>query len=253
MDEALQELRREGRPVEFHATPLRLLLYLLRNRDRVIPKEELLDQVWPEAVVSEDALFSALKEIRHALGEAGSKQRAVETLRGRGYRLIAPVEERPAAVRPGRAGAPDETIRSIAVLPLENLSDDPEQEYFADGMTEALIGDLAKIGALSVISRTSVMHYKGQRKQLPEIARELNVDGIIEGTVMRAGDRVRITAQLIGGRSDSHLWSDRYDRELSDVLGLQSDVARAVAEEIRIELTAKEHEALTASRTTPPT
>jgi DNA-binding winged helix-turn-helix (wHTH) protein len=105
VDEALQELRREGRPVELHATPLRLLLYLLRNRDRVIPKEELLDHVWPEAVVSEDALFSALKEIRHALGEAGSKQRALETLRGRGYRLIAPVEEHRAAAHPARAGA----------------------------------------------------------------------------------------------------------------------------------------------------
>ncbi len=131
-------------------------------------------------------------------------------------------------------------IRSIAVLPLENLSGDPEQEYFADGMTEALIGDLAKIGSLLVISRTSVMQYKGERKPLPEIARELGVDGIIEGTVMRDGDRVRITTQLIDGRSDTHLWSERYDRELSDVLALQSDVARAVAEQIELELTPQE-------------
>jgi TolB-like protein len=137
-----------------------------------------------------------------------------------------------------------ETIRSIAVLPLENLSGDPEQEYFADGMTEALIGDLAKLGSLSVISRTSVMHYKGRRKPLIEIARELNVDGIIEGTVMRAGDRVRITVQLIDARSDRHLWNDRYDRDLRDVLALQSEVARAVAEEIEIKLTPGEQDRL---------
>jgi TolB-like protein len=145
-----------------------------------------------------------------------------------------------------------ETIRSIAVLPLENLSGDPEQDYFADGMTEALIGDLAKLGSLNVISRTSVMQYKNQRKPLPEIARELNVDGIIEGTVMRAGDRVRITAQLIDARSDRHLWNDRYDRELSDVLALQAGVARAVADQIRLELSPGEQAALTPSRTVDP-
>jgi TolB-like protein len=152
----------------------------------------------------------------------------------------------------GEISRSPDTIRSIAVLPLENLTGDPGQEYFADGMTEALIGDLAKLGSLSVISRTSVMHYKGKRKPLPEIARELNVDGIIEGTVMRAGDRVRITAQLIDARSDRHLWNDHYDRKLSDVLALQSEVARAVAEQIRLELTPEEQKALTASRTVDP-
>jgi TolB-like protein/class 3 adenylate cyclase len=143
-------------------------------------------------------------------------------------------------------------IRSIAVLPLENLSGDPEQEYFADGMTEALIGDLAKIGALSVISRTSVMRYKQSDKSLPQIAQELGVDGVIEGTVMRAGGHVRITAQLIDARNDVHLWSNRYDRELSDVLALQSDVARAVAEQVRLELTPQERAALAASRSVDP-
>jgi TolB-like protein len=152
----------------------------------------------------------------------------------------------PAAVAPSAT-----PIRSLAVLPLENLSGDPEQEYFADGMTEALIGDLARIGALSVISRTSVMQYKGERKPLPEIARELNVEGIIEGTVMRVGDRVRITAQLIDARTDRHLWADRFDRDLSDVLALQADVAHAVAEQVRLELTPQERAAL-ASQTVDP-
>jgi TolB-like protein/class 3 adenylate cyclase len=151
-----------------------------------------------------------------------------------------------------RPGAQPDPIRSIAVLPLENLSGDPEQEYFADGMTEALIGDLAKLSALSVISRTSVMRYKGTDKPLPEIARELDVDAVVEGTVMRAGDRVRITAQLIDAHSDRHIWNDRYDRELSDVLALQSEVARAVAEEIRLELSPSEVAALSSSRRVDP-
>jgi TolB-like protein/class 3 adenylate cyclase len=150
------------------------------------------------------------------------------------------------------AAAIPSSIRSIAVLPLENLSGDPAQEYFADSMTEALIGDLAKLGSLSVISRTSVMRYKQSDKSLPEIAKELNVDGVVEGTVMRAGDRVRITAQLIDARNDTHLWSNRYDRELSDVLALQSEVARAVAEQVRLELTSEEQAALTASRPVDP-
>jgi TolB-like protein/class 3 adenylate cyclase len=151
-----------------------------------------------------------------------------------------------------RVGTGVTPIRSVAVLPLENLSGDPEQEYFADGMTEALIGDLAKLGSLSVISRTSVMRYKNSEKSLPEIARELNVAGVVEGTVMRAGDRVRITAQLIDARNDTHLWSDRYDRELSDVLALQSDVARAVAKQVRLKLTPEERASLTASRSVDP-
>jgi adenylate cyclase len=143
-------------------------------------------------------------------------------------------------------------IRSLAVLPLENLSDDPDQEYFADGMTEALIGDLARIGSLRVISRTSVMKYKGERKAIPEIAQELDVDGVVEGTVARAGGRVRITAQLIDARDDRHLWSDRYDREFADVLALQSEVARAIAGEVRITLSPKEETHLASARPINP-
>jgi len=135
-------------------------------------------------------------------------------------------------------GTPDPgAIRSLAVLPLENLSHDPEQEYFADGMTDTLITNLSKIDTLRVTSRTSVMHYKRTEKTLPEIAKELNVDGIIEGSVMRSGTRVRITAQLLQARTDRHLWADTYDRDLGDVLKLQSEVAEAVAQQVRIQLT----------------
>jgi TolB-like protein/DNA-binding winged helix-turn-helix (wHTH) protein len=135
-------------------------------------------------------------------------------------------------------------IRSIAVLPLENLSGDTSQNYFADGMTDELITDLAQISALRVISRTSVMVYKGARKPLPQIARELNVDAVVEGTVLRSGDQVRITAQLIEASTDKHLWSQTYEGELRDSLALQSRVAATVADQIRINLTPREQAAL---------
>ena len=131
-------------------------------------------------------------------------------------------------------------IRSIAVLPLLDLSYDAEQAYFADGMTEALITDLAKIGALKVISRTSAMRYKGVKKPLPEIARELGVDGIVEGSVLRTGDQVRITAQLIDATSDTHLWAESYDRDLKSILSLQSEVAEAIAHAVHAKVTPAE-------------
>jgi serine/threonine protein kinase/Tfp pilus assembly protein PilF len=131
-------------------------------------------------------------------------------------------------------------IQSLAVLPLSNLSGDPQQEYFADGMTDELTSDVAKIGALRVISRTSVMQYKNTRKTVPQIAHELNVDGIIEGSVLRSGDRVRITVQLIDGRIDRHVWSESYERSLSDVLALQGEVSGAIVEQVQGKLTAQQ-------------
>src|SRR5713226_2697 len=138
--------------------------------------------------------------------------------------------------RPGSVRAQPPAIRSVAVLPLENLSGAPEQEYFADGLTESLITALAKIGGLRVISRTSIMQYKHAPKTLPQIARELSVDAIVEGSVRRDGDRVRITAELIDGRTDQHLWTESYDRDLRDILSLQSQVAAAIATEIQAKL-----------------
>ena len=130
-------------------------------------------------------------------------------------------------------------IHSLAVLPLQSLSADPAQEYFSDGMTDALITDLAQIGSVKVISRTSSMQYKQTKKSLPEIAHELNVDGIIEGTVQRSGDRVRITAQLIYGPSDKHLWAKSYEEDLRDVFALQTNVASDIAQQVQAKLTPK--------------
>jgi TolB-like protein/DNA-binding winged helix-turn-helix (wHTH) protein/Flp pilus assembly protein TadD len=139
---------------------------------------------------------------------------------------------------------PASVIRSLAVLPLESLSNDSSQDYFADGMTDQLISDLGQISALRVISRTSVMAYKHTRKSLPQIARELNVDAVVEGTVLRAGDQVRITAQLMDAAADKHLWSQSYEGELRDTLALQNKVASAIADQIRINLNPREQAAL---------
>jgi TolB-like protein/DNA-binding winged helix-turn-helix (wHTH) protein len=135
-----------------------------------------------------------------------------------------------------RAGARGVSIHSIAVLPLQNLSADPAQEYFSDGLTDALITDLAQAGSLKVISRTSSMQYKQTRKSLPEIARELNVDGIVEGTVQRSGDRVRITAQLIEGSADKHVWANSYERDIRDVFALEQEVAKDITGQIEVQL-----------------
>jgi TolB-like protein/DNA-binding winged helix-turn-helix (wHTH) protein/Flp pilus assembly protein TadD len=147
---------------------------------------------------------------------------------------------------------PPTGIRSIAVLPLDNLSGDVSQDYFSDGMTDELITDLAKIKALRVISRTSVMGYKGTHPPLPEIARKLNVEAVVEGSVLRVGDQVRITAQLIQVPADKHLWAESYEGNLTDTLALQNNVARAIAEQIRIEVTPQEQAALKSVKTIDP-
>lgn len=157
--------------------------------------------------------------------------------------------------REDSTGAPEAKhteIRSLAVLPMANLSGDPAQEYFADGMTETLISGLAKVGALRVISRTSVMQYKNSHKPLREIARELNVDAIVEGSVLRLGERVQITVRLIYAPADQHLWSETYDRDLRDILSLRNEVARAVIQEIQIKLSPQEQNRLARARPIKP-
>jgi TolB-like protein len=152
--------------------------------------------------------------------------------------------------RPTATNAP--RIRSLAVLPLQNLSRDPDQEFFSDGTTEALISNLAQIHDLDVISRTSAMRYKGTTKTVPEIGRELGVDAIVEGSVQRVGGRVRITAQLIRASTDKHLWASEYERDAADVLKLEAEVARTIAQEIQAHLTPEETRRLASARSISP-
>lgn len=219
-----------------------LLVALIRRAPQAVGREELLGSVWPNQFVSEDSLWQRVRFLREALGDVAEEPRYLASVRGRGYRLVSAVER-----LEGQA-----PIRALAVLPLANLSGDPQQEYFADGMTEALISALAKIRALKVISRTSVMHYKHVDMRLPQIARELGVDAVIEGAVTLTGGRVRVSAQLVRAATDEHLWAESYDREQADVLSLHADLARAIACEVRAVVTPDEEERLDKSPRVDP-
>jgi len=202
-------------------------------------------------------MLADLESCEGQLGAAGSK--AATTRRKRPAKLlslgITACVVIVAAIVLGRIYffAPhEEPITSVAVLPFQNLSADPEQEYFSDGMTDALIGELSKIKALRVISRTSVMKFKKTDKSLPQIARELGVDAVVEGSVLRAGDDVRITAQLIAARPEKHLWADNFTRSMQNILALQSEVAQAIARAIKVTVTPSEQERLAHARVVNP-
>jgi TolB-like protein/Flp pilus assembly protein TadD len=224
------ELRKQGVKIKLQEQPFQILAMLLEQPGQVVTREELRSRLWPaDTFVDFDhSLNKAINKLREALGDSAEKPQFIETLARRGYRFLADMK--------GRLGR----IQSLLVLPLENLSGDPEQEYFADGLTEELITKLAGISALRVLSRTTAMHYKGVRKPLPEIARELQVEGVVEGTVLRSGEQVRISAQLIHAPTDTHLWAASYERDLRNIFALQSEVAQAIAREVQVKLTPQE-------------
>ncbi|PWT86721.1 MAG: hypothetical protein C5B58_00920 [Acidobacteria bacterium] len=231
VDQRSGELRRQGVKVKLQEQPFLLLQMLLERPGEIVTREELQKRIWPSDtfVDFEQGLNNAAKRLREALSDSADAPCLIETIPRRGYRFIGTIKVRPL-----------DRMRSLAVLPLENLSRDPEQEYFAEGLTEALITMLAKIGELRVVSRTSVMVYKGVRKPLRQIARELDVDAIVEGTVLREGKRVRITVQLIDAPREAHLWAESYERDLRHVLALQVEIAKEVAKEIRVKVTPHE-------------
>jgi TolB-like protein/Tfp pilus assembly protein PilF len=229
IDERTGELRKDGNKVRLQEQPLQILQLLLEHPGEIVTREELRKRVWPtDTFVDFDhGINNAIKRLRESLSDEAETPKFVETVARRGYRFIGRLET---------TGCTE----SLAVLPLENLSHDPEQEYFADGLTDSLITQLARISALRVISRTTAMHYKRIHRPLPEIARELGVSKIIEGTVQRSGGRVRVTAQLVEASTDTHLWADSFERDLRDVLSLQSELARAIVKEVQVKLTPQE-------------
>ena len=280
IDPLKRRLLRDGEVIRLTPKAFDLLLVLVEESGRTVEKDELLDRVWAGTAVEENNLNQNITALRKSLGDSRQESQYIATIPGVGYRFVAEVrrfeEEDLAQRRKGakeevaknvqrpsrmfryallivvplllaalafawyRRDAPLPRMSSIMVLPLENISGNSAEEYFADGMTDALIGDLAKISGLQVISRTSSMHYKGTKKSLPEIAREVNVDAIVEGTVQRSGDRVVVRTQLIHAPTDRHLWVGDYTRDVRDVLDLQSEIARAVAQEVRIQMTPDE-------------
>ena len=276
-------LLRKGQPVPLTPKLFDVLLVLVENSGNLVSKEELLERVWKESFVEEGNLNRHVSNLRRALGESSTNPRFIETVPKRGFRFEAgvkavgggPGDEIIAARFPklwaslGVLGTAlivtalvyflvvddipiSADVRSLAVLPLDNLSGDPNQDYFSDGMTEALISKLGMIAGLRVISRTSVMQYKAARRPLPEIARELNVDAVVEGSSQLVGEHVRVTVQLIEAATDHHLWSGSYDGELRDVLTLQGEMANAIAQEIEVNLTAGEQLRLATTRPVNP-
>jgi TolB-like protein/DNA-binding winged helix-turn-helix (wHTH) protein len=250
---ALRQVLGEGNDEERYIETIPKRGYRFVARVREVPDKSPVTRTQGlERSISESASSKGSVEAPPIGVDRPAKQRSLSRVLLVGVILFALTGAAFYSWKSGRSRAPDHNVavKSIAVLPLKNFSGDPAQEYFADGMTEAMINELAKIGSLKVISRTSTMQYKDTRKTTPEIARELNVDAVVEGSVMRSGDRVRITAQLIRAATDEHLWAESYDRDLSDVLALQREIARGIAGEIKIKLTPQEQQRLA---TTPPT
>lgn len=224
LDPGSRELRRAGKVVAIEPRTLDLLLYLVGNRDRAIGKDELQDNVWG-TVVSDAALTRAIMKLRKAVGDNTFDARIIKTVPRFGYRFIATIES-----TEGRAThAPDSPARrGIAVLPLVNMSGDPENDYFSDGIAEEILNLLARIPALRVASRTSSFAFRNSQQSMRDIAAALNAQMILEGSVRKAGNRVRITVQLIDTESDAHLWSEIYDRELTDIFEVQAEIAGQV-------------------------
>jgi TolB-like protein len=242
---ATRQLLVDNQPAPLGARAFDVLLTLVERRDRLVTKNELLDLVWPGLVVEENNLQVQISALRKVLG-----QEAIVTIPGRGYRFTvtltgtdtvvssptsSPGNNLPLALPPLKTLlAPiDEDAPSIAVLPFVNMSDDAANEYFADGIAEELLNVLSKIRGLRVASHTSAFSFKGSKVDIPTVAQRLNVATILEGSVRKVGKRVRITVQLVQVATDSHLWSETYDRELEDIFAVQDDIAQSVVKELR--------------------
>ena len=244
-----QELRHAGASVPVEPQVFDVLAYLVRHRDRIVSKNELFDTVWQGRLVSDAALNSRISAARRAIGDNGSEQTLIRTLHKRGFRFIADVEEALAAPETGAPSTSDDAPElvpdavpaeplslphkpSIAVLPFQNMSGDPDQEYFADGLTEDIITGLSRQQWFFVIARNSSFTYKGEAVDVRQVASQLGVRYILEGSVRRSASRVRVTGQLIDATAGNHLWADRYDRELSDIFELQDEITNRVIDSV---------------------
>src|SRR6266853_2348115 len=256
------ELRKQGLHIKLHEKPFQVLLALIEHPGEVVTRKELQERLWPSDtfVEFENGLNNAISRLREALGDTAETPRFIETVPRRGYRLLPEVSQslpapRTAASRPwlfifgivlgvGLAiGAVyrfvanrKPAIRSLAVLPFRNLGTGTADDYFSSGMTDSETTELAKLGVSKVISETSVAQFKDTKKSVPEIARALNVDAVAEGAVLREGNQVRITVQLIRADTDRHVWAESYQRQMIDILALQDEVALGVAHAIKLEL-----------------
>jgi TolB-like protein/Tfp pilus assembly protein PilF len=239
LDIARRELRRGGDLITLEPKVFDLLAFLVQNRDRVVSKDDLLQAVWGGRIVSESALTTRINAVRRVLGDDGTSQQLVRTFTRKGIRFIGGVTEVSDPVEPSPRDASEKP--SIAVLPFANLSGDPEQEYFADGMVEEITTAIARL-PWRVIARNSSFTYKGRAVDVRQVARELGVRYVLEGSVRKAGNRVRIAAQLIDAATGGHIWADRFDGRHEDIFELQDRVASSVAVAIQPRLRIAEME-----------
>ena len=252
LDTDRRELSREQVPVAVEPQVFDLVVHLMQNRDRVVSKDELIDKIWHGRSVSESTLTSRINAARKAVGDSGASQALIRTIARKGFRFVGDVEAKedvagestapangPTAWVPRAALALSERP-AIAVLPFTNMSGEAEQDYFSDGISEDIITALSKLRWFFVIARNSSFVYKGRAVHISEVARELGVRYVLEGSVRRSGGRVRISAQLNDVSTGSHLWAERYDRELADIFAVQDEITEAIVAAIEPQLYAAE-------------
>ena len=243
MDTERLELRADGALVEVQPQVFSLIVYLVENRARVVTKDEVFDEVWEGRIVSDGTLNARINAARRALGDDGTAQRIIRTFPRRGFRFVADVTSGGQAVSPLSAApvtAPEIPLAldkpSIAVLPFGNLSSDPDQEFFADGLTEDLITDLSKNSNLFVIARNSSFAFKGQSPDVRDVGQSLGVAHVLEGSVRKVGNKVRINAQLVNALTGGHVWAERYDGDMEDIFALQDDITAQIVAALEVNL-----------------
>ncbi|MGB9040983.1 MAG: winged helix-turn-helix domain-containing tetratricopeptide repeat protein [Pseudolabrys sp.] len=248
LDDDRRELLRGSEPIAVEPQVFDLLIYLVQNRDRVVSKDDLIASVWGGRVVSDSTLTSRINAARKAVGDSGVKQKLIRTIARKGLRFVGDVHIRPMGLEPpaeihepSRAALPLPDRPAIAVLPFLNMSGDPEHEYFSDGISEDIITALSKLRWFFVIARNSSFTYKGKAVHMKQIAEELGVGYVVEGSVRKSGDRVRITAQLNDVATGSHIWAERYDRDIADVFAVQDEITEAIVAAIEPQLYAAEN------------
>jgi TolB-like protein len=243
LDQDRRELKRGSDLVALEPQVFDLLVYLIENRERVVSKDDLIAAVWRGRVVSDSTLTSRINAARKAIGDSGEQQSLIRTIARKGFRFVGTLGDAagtaPAALPPAGLPLPDRP--AIAVLPFTNMSGDPEQEYFSDGISEDIITALSKLRWFLVIARNSSFIYKGKSVHLNQIGEELGVGYVVEGSVRKSGDQVRITAQLNDVATGSHLWAERYDRNLADVFAVQDEITEAIVAAIEPQLYAAEN------------
>ncbi|MEM6475153.1 MAG: winged helix-turn-helix domain-containing protein [Pseudomonadota bacterium] len=230
-DSDARELRCAGTPRAVERQVLELLDLLISNADRMVTKEEIIERVWDGRAISDGSINGRIKLLRKALDDDGKQQRLIKTHHGEGFRFVGSVKTSGAAkgAQPRASTSPALPDRpSIAVLPFDNMSSDPEQEFVADGMCEDILTALSKFPELFVIARNSTFKYKGIASDVRDVGSELGVAFVLEGSVRRHGDRLRITAQLIDAQTGAHVWADRYDRETEDIFSLQDEMTQEI-------------------------